>query len=143
VLRHSAASATLQKRHIAAPLHSTGSRCYFSAGIPPTTAARGGCSSGHLQMPQESSSAFHVHVATACHSSIFTFMLEGARYVFPGAGVRTASATTARSALLPGFPRIRSTRRARLGRKPARNVCKGLSLVDTPQGEAPYLRRNR
>jgi DNA-binding FadR family transcriptional regulator len=54
-------------------------------------------------MPQESSSAFHVHVATACHSSIFTFMLEGARYVFPGAGVRTASATTARSAA-PRFP---------------------------------------
>jgi len=62
-----------------------------------------GGGSAHLQMPQESSSAFHVHVATACHSSIFTFMLEGARYVFPGAGVRTASATTARSAA-PRFP---------------------------------------
>ncbi len=29
-----------------------------------------------LQMPHESSSAFHVHVDTACHSSISTFMLR-------------------------------------------------------------------
>jgi len=28
----------------------------------------------HLQMPHESSSAFHVHVDTACHSSISTFI---------------------------------------------------------------------